>query len=105
MRSDPRCCCLRLPIAHGEGNFYATPEEIARLWEPTYREVRVGDLRSVSDLADIAFDGGVQLGAGKAVSVRSQELASNTKLEQRLRTATSTIVEELLAGWRVLAAR
>jgi hypothetical protein len=74
-------------------------------WEPTYREVRVGDLRSVRDLADIAFDSGVQLGAGKVVSVRSQELASTARLEERLRTETSTIVEELLAGWRVFAGR
>ena len=74
-------------------------------WEPTYREVRLGDLRSVKDLADISFDSGVQLGAGKVVSVRGQELASNTRLEQRLRKETSTIVEELLAAWRELAGR
>ena len=72
-------------------------------WEPTYREVRLSDLRSVQDLADIAFDSGVQLGAGKVVSVRSQELASNKRIEQRLKKVTSTIVEELLAGWRALA--
>ena len=71
-------------------------------WEPTYREVRLSDLRSVRDLADIAFDSGVQLGAGEVVSVRSQELASNTSIEQRLRKETATIVEELLAGWREL---
>ena len=74
-------------------------------WEPTYREVRLSDLRSVRDLADIAFDSGVQLGAGEVVSVRSQELASNTSIEQRLRKETATIVEELLAGWRELAGR
>jgi hypothetical protein len=74
-------------------------------WEPTYREVRLSDLRSVGDLADIAFDSGVQLGAGKVVSVRGQELASNTSIEQRLRKETATIVEELLAGWRELARR
>jgi hypothetical protein len=74
-------------------------------WEPTYREVRLGDLRSARDLADIAFDSGVQLGAGKVVEVRGQELASNTRLEQRLRKETSTIVEELLAGWRAMAQR
>jgi len=74
-------------------------------WEPTYREVRLSDLRSVKDLADISFDAGVQLGAGKAASVRSEELVSNTRLEPRLRKETSTIVEELLAGWRALAGR
>ena len=70
--------------------------------KPTYREVRVSDLRSANDLADIAFGSGVQLGAGKVVSVRSQELASSMRLEQRLRNETSIIVEQLLAGWRTL---
>ena len=59
--------------------------------------VRLSDLPVGRDLADIAFDSGVQLGAGEVVSVRSQELASNTSIEQRLRKETATIVEELLA--------
>ncbi|HEY7055456.1 MAG TPA: DUF2252 family protein [Vicinamibacterales bacterium] len=74
-------------------------------WEPSYREVHVSDLRSVKDLADIAFDSGVQLGAGKLVSVRKQLLASDKRLESRLRKETSALVEELLAGWRELGGR
>jgi Ser/Thr protein kinase RdoA (MazF antagonist) len=74
-------------------------------WEPSYREVRLVDLRSVEDLGDIAFDAGVQLGAGKVVSVRKQALASVATLEQRLRKETSTLVEDLLAGWRELQER
>jgi uncharacterized protein (DUF2252 family) len=74
-------------------------------WEPTYREVHLRDLRSVTDLGDIAFDSGVQLGAGKLAASRDEELASNTRLDQRLRKETSTIVEELLAGWRELSRR
>jgi len=74
-------------------------------WEPSYREVHVGDLRSVSDLSDIAFDSGLQLGANKTVAVREQALASVTKYEQRLKTETATIVEELLAGWKELTNR
>ena len=74
-------------------------------WEPTYREVRVNDLRSAEDLADIAFVSGWQLGVGKVPSVKSQELFSCTMLESRLRKETSVIVEELLAGWRELAGR
>lgn len=74
-------------------------------WEPTYREVRLQDLRSADDLGDIAFDAGVQLGAGKLPSSKSLELSSSTKLEARLRHETSVIVEELLAGWRELARR
>ena len=71
-------------------------------WEPSYREVTLNDLRSVKDLSDVAFDSGVQLGAGKLGSVREQELAWIKKLEGRLRKQTSAIVEELLAGWREL---
>ena len=55
-------------------------------WEQSYREVRLTDLRSVDDLADIAFDSGVQLGAGKRIAVRQQALSSVARLEGRLRT-------------------
>jgi Uncharacterized protein conserved in bacteria (DUF2252) len=74
-------------------------------WEPSYREIHLSDLRSVKDLADIAFDSGVQLGAGKLISVRKESLSSVMRLEGRLRKETSTIVEDLLAGWRELAGR
>jgi hypothetical protein len=74
-------------------------------WEPTYREVRLSDLRSVNDLADIAFDSGVQLGSGKLTSIRQDALSSVTRLEARLRKETSTIVAELFAGWRELGGR
>jgi hypothetical protein len=74
-------------------------------WEPSYREVHLSDLRSVKDLADIVFDSGVQLGAGKLGSVKNQALSSVTKNESRLRKQTSAIVEELLAGWRDFGGR
>jgi uncharacterized protein (DUF2252 family) len=74
-------------------------------WEPSYREIHLSDLRSVQDLGDIVYDSGVQLGAGKLMSVRKQELSSVVRLEGRLRRETSAIVEELLAGWRELGAR
>jgi len=74
-------------------------------WEPSYREVHLGDLRSVADLADIVYDSGVQLGAGKLVSIQKQALSSNLKLDARLRKETSRLVEELLTGWRELAGR
>jgi uncharacterized protein DUF2252 len=74
-------------------------------WEPTYREIRVADLRSARDLGDISFDAGLQLGAGKVVAIRSEELASNKRLEPRMRKATATIVEELLAGWEEMTRR
>jgi hypothetical protein len=74
-------------------------------WEASYREVRLSDLQSVEDLGDIAFDSGVQLGAGKQVAIRREALSSVVILEQRIRKETSTIVEELLAGWREFARR
>jgi hypothetical protein len=73
-------------------------------WEPSYREVHLSDLRSVKDLADLAFDSGVQLGAGELSDNRPPALNSLATLEARLRTETSTIVDELLAGWRELSA-
>jgi len=74
-------------------------------WEPSYREVHLGDLRSADDLADLAFVSGAQLGAGHSPADRRRALASNTSLEARLRKETSVIVQELLAGWKELAAR
>jgi hypothetical protein len=74
-------------------------------WEPSYREIHLSDLRSVTDLADIAFDSGVQLGANKLVPARGQALASIVKYETRVRRETSALVEELLAGWQELAKR
>ena len=76
-------------------------------WEPSYREVQLSDLRSVQDLADIAFDSGVQLGAGgpQDAAVRKQAVSLLVTLEGRLRKETSTLVAELLAGWRELGGR
>jgi hypothetical protein len=73
-------------------------------WEPSYREVHLADLRSAGDLGDIAYDSGVQLGAGESndASVRKSALTAAARLEGRFRKETSTIVEQLLAGWREL---
>jgi uncharacterized protein DUF2252 len=76
-------------------------------WEASYREVRIDDVRSVEDLGDIVYDSGVQLGAGAPtdVSARNQAASAVMRLEGRMRRETSTIVEELLAGWREFATR
>jgi hypothetical protein len=74
-------------------------------WEPSYREIRLSDLRSVSDLADIVYDSGVQLGATRLAASRKSTLASSEALESRLRKETLAIVEETLAGWRELSAQ
>jgi hypothetical protein len=91
---------LLVPAAAGAAEHWL--ELWVSSWEPSYRELHLGDLRSSSDLGDIAFDSGVQLAAGKVVSVRPQALSSVQALEVRLRKETSMIVEELLAGWREL---
>ena len=38
-----------------------------RSWDPSYRELGLSNLRSVQDLAEMAYDAGVQLGAHSAV--------------------------------------
>jgi hypothetical protein len=76
-------------------------------WEPSYRELHVDDLRSPRELAQIAYDVGVQLGAGslketsglQRKSERQRELASLARIERRIRNKTSQLVTELLAGW------
>jgi hypothetical protein len=73
-------------------------------WDPTYREVSLGDLRSVKDLGDIAYDAGVQLGAGERQDPAGpdQALAFNRRMEPRIRAVTVSLVEEMLASWREL---
>jgi hypothetical protein len=78
-----------------------------RSWDPSYRELRIDDLRSARELAQIAYDVGVQLGAGSLresaglprKSERQRALASLARLEPRIRNKTSELVTELLAGW------
>lgn len=76
-------------------------------WDPTYREVRLADLRSSEDLATIAYDAGLQLGSGATgnAETRQRMLASLDKFEGRLRNVTTQLVDELLAGWRELSGR
>jgi hypothetical protein len=81
-----------------------------RSWEPSYREVRLDDLRSVEDLSAIVFDSGVQLGAGSIqgtpgamdAALRRQSLESITTLEARIRAEADKLVRDLLKGWREL---
>jgi hypothetical protein len=81
-------------------------------WDPYYRELRLDDLRSANDLAEIAYDAGVQLGTGSFKeepgsldrSDRERQLRSLARLEQRIRQRTSRLVDELLAGWTELHA-
>ena len=84
-----------------------------RSWEPSCRELSVDDLQSVGDLAAVAFDSGVQLGAGclketsgaKAASDRKHETAQLARLEARIRAEASRLVDELLLGWTQFGAQ
>ena len=81
--------------------------------DPTYRQVRLTDLRSVGDLAAINYDAGVQLGAGRlydrtvllSAYDRKRLLGATGKLEKRYRHEASKLVEDLLHGWREFGAR
>ena len=84
-----------------------------RSWDPSYREIRLEDLRSVQDLAAIVYDSGVQLGAGslhevtgpEAVTLRRREMAAIDALDARLRRQAVELVDDLFRGWRELRKR
>jgi hypothetical protein len=84
-----------------------------RSLDPSYREVRLTELQSVRDLAAISYDSGVQLGAGRlqdqtvllSGSDRKRLSAAAAKLEKRYRREATTLVDDLLRGWRELGAR
>jgi hypothetical protein len=96
---------LLIPAIAGRAEYWL--EWWVTSWDPTYREVRLSDLRNSEDLGAIAYDAGLQLGAGLTVdaATRQRMLASLDKFEGRLRDATSLLVDELLAGWRELSGR
>jgi hypothetical protein len=95
----------------------ATGERLQDWWirsmDPSYREVRLTELQSVRDLAAISYDAGVQLGSGrlqdKTASLseydRKRLLGATATLEKRYRQEASKLVDDLLHGWRELAAR
>ena len=84
-----------------------------RSWDPSYREVTISDLRSVTDLDAIIYDAGVQLGAGAIAgktttqngSERKQAWTSIAALKGRIRNETLRLVEELFLGWNELRGR
>jgi Uncharacterized protein conserved in bacteria (DUF2252) len=81
--------------------------------DPSYRQLRLTDLRSVDDLAAIVHDAGVQLGAGRLQDRtvllneydRKRLLGATGKLEKRYRQEATKLVDDLLQGWREFAKR
>jgi hypothetical protein len=81
--------------------------------DPSYRQVRLTDLRSVDDLAAIVHDAGVQLGAGRLQDRtltlnsfdRKEIFAATGKLDKRYRQEATKLVDDLLQGWQELVRR
>jgi hypothetical protein len=80
-----------------------------RSWDPTYHEIALDDLQSPGDLADIAYDSGVQLGAGAVAggdqALRQRLAALVARAEPRLRHDAGQLLAELLRGWRGIGHR
>ena len=74
--------------------------------DPSYRQIRLSDIASVDDLAAIAYDAGVQLGAAgseelttpQGSSERKHILAAQDRLEKRNSKAASKLVDGMLRG-------
>jgi hypothetical protein len=95
----------------------ATGERLQDWWirslDPSYRQIRLTDLKSVGDLAAVSYDAGVQLGTGRLQNNtvllgsfdRQRLRAAVQGLEKRYRQEASKLVDELLLGWRELKAQ
>jgi hypothetical protein len=85
-------------------NFYV------HTWRVNYTELDVDDIDSADDLAEIAYDVGVQLGRGHPselgtgadVPLPSAILAALDRLEPRVRSLAAELDARSVAGWRVL---
>ena len=83
-----------------------------RSWEPSYREIALDDFGSVEELATVVYDSGAQLGAGSVhlpgepvdAALQQRSLASLGSVEGRLRGQAVSLVEQMLRGWKQLAA-
>jgi hypothetical protein len=81
-----------------------------RSLDPSYRQMRLVDLHSAGDLAALAYDSGVQLGAGRlqdqTLSLgaydRRRMLIAAARLEKLYRREASNLVDDVLGGWRDL---
>jgi hypothetical protein len=85
----------------------------ARSWEPSYRELRLDDLASPEELAEIVHDAAAQLGTGHAwtpeddpgEALRAQKLEWLESMEPRMRAVARHLVEDLLEAWEIFRAR
>jgi hypothetical protein len=76
-------------------------------WPRIYRELSVADIQSADELADVAFDVGVQLGLGHPKglgppldpALRQSEMGFMSTHEARLKRVSTTMADEVIAAW------
>jgi len=80
-------------------------------WEVHYFEISVDDLRSLEELAEIVFDGGVQLGRGHPKEIASDDselrralLESLDGTEGRLKRTIDELAGETVRAWEMFRA-
>ena len=84
-----------------------------RAWDPSYRELSVASLSSPTELREVAFDAGVQLGSANladqdgehAARARRLEREALARLERRIRVVAHDLTVELLDAWKRLRER
>ncbi len=96
-------------------NVPETPEHARPFWVhewlSDYHELQRRDVRSVEELAEIAFDVGVQLGEGHVrgvggamhIQLRSEQEAMMEELEEPLRDAIDTLTSLVVRSWEAYA--
>jgi hypothetical protein len=81
-------------------------------WTPSYVEVSIDDLKSVTELSELAEDAGRQLGSASLSQSgtvgrqrRERESSAIGRLDARLRKVTIRLTDELLEGWQAFRHR
>jgi hypothetical protein len=82
-----------------------------RSWDDSYVEVRLADLASADELAEIVFDSGLQLGTSNIyepdsmleAQQRRAEMDAIGRLEPRIRALARALAGALLERWRAFA--
>jgi len=96
---------VAIPSIEGEGA--SVGGWWVRAWDPSYRELDIADLLSPSELREVAFDSGVQLGSANLAhrdpsEARLREYEELTSLEGRVRQVAHELTVELLEAWKRL---
>jgi len=84
----------------------------ARSWEPSYRELRLDDLASPEELAEIVHDAAAQLGNGHAwtpeddpgEAQQARKLEWLGRMEPRMRAVALELTDDLVEAWEAFRA-